>query len=239
MAMRLDKYLSNMGVGTRSEAKKAIQYGKVSVNGVTIKKIDYKVDEQSDEVRAYNKVIGYAKHITIMLNKPAGVITATEDKVHKTVFDLITHKRKKDLTPVGRLDKDTEGLLILTSDGQMSHRLLSPKKHVDKVYFAKISGMISQKNIKEFAEGITLEDGYKTMPAVLNIVTVTEETSEIEVTIREGKYHQVKRMFEAVGTQVIYLKRIKMGGLSLDVHLKPGCFKELDAEDIARLEQQS
>lgn len=235
MAMRLDKYLANMGVGSRSEVKKAIAYGKIKVNGQQIKKIDFKVDENSDEIEAYGKVVGYAQYLYILLNKPAGVITATEDRKEKTVIDLIRHKRKKDLFPVGRLDKDTEGLLLLTNDGQLSHRLLSPKKHVDKVYYAKIEGLVTIDHVKMFSEGLVLEDGYKTMPAELEILSASV-TSEIHVTIREGKYHQVKRMFEAVGCRVVFLKRVQMGGLKLDPTLKTGHYREMTKEEVALLQ---
>jgi 16S rRNA pseudouridine516 synthase len=235
VAMRLDKYLSNMGVGTRSEVKKIIQYGKVTVNDLVVKAIDYKVDEVTDCITAYNKVIGYNAYVFIMLNKPAGYITATEDAKDKTVLDLINHKRKKDLFPVGRLDKDTEGLLILTNDGQLAHRLLSPKKHVPKTYYAKVEGCVTLNDVKAFKSGVTLEDGYETMPAVLDIIGAGE-TSEIYVTIHEGKFHQVKRMFEAVGKKVLYLKRVQMGGLKLDPELTIGRYRELTAIELQLLE---
>lgn len=236
MAMRLDKYLANMGIGTRSEVKKAISWGKVRVNGEVIKKPETKIDENTDEITAYGKTVGYSEHIWLMLNKPAGVVTATEDSKDKTVLDLIKHKRRKDLFPVGRLDKDTVGLLLLTNDGRTSHRILSPKKHVDKVYYAKVNGLVTRQHIKDFSEGIELEDGYITLPAELEIISASE-VSEIRITIREGKYHQIKRMFEAVGCRVIYLKRLQMGGLKLDSKLKEGHYRELTEEEIEKLVQ--
>jgi 16S rRNA pseudouridine516 synthase len=238
VAMRLDKYLSNMGVGTRSEVKKIIQYGKITVNGEIIKAIDYKVDETKDHITAYNKVIGYNEFVYIMLNKPAGYITATEDSKEKTVLDLIKHKRKKDLFPVGRLDKDTEGLLILTNDGQLSHQLLSPKKHVPKTYYAKIEGCVSLADVKAFKKGVTLDDGYVTMPAHMEIIGAGQ-MSEIHLTIHEGKFHQVKRMFEAVGKEVVYLKRIQMGQLKLDEHLDLGRYRELNEDEVQLLESKN
>lgn len=237
MAMRLDKYLSNMGIGTRSEVKKAIGYGKVLVNDEVIKKSDFKINEETDVIKAYGKVVGFKEYLYFMLNKPAGVVTATEDKKEKTVLDIIQHKRKNSLFPVGRLDKDTEGLLILTNDGQLSHRLLSPKKHVDKIYYAKIRGLVTREHVKQFGEGVTLEDGYTTMPAELKILSASED-SEIEITIREGKYHQIKRMFEAVGCRVTYLKRIQMGGLKLDNNLNVGRYRELTEEELLSLEKR-
>lgn len=235
--MRLDKYLSNMGVGTRSEVKKAIGYGKVSVNGAIVKNIGLKIDENKDKIKAFGKVIGYSEHVYIMLNKPQGVISATEDQKEKTVIDLIKHPRAKQLFPVGRLDKNTEGLLILTDDGQLAHEVLSPKKHVTKTYYAKIDGLVTLDHIKQFKEGITLDDGYVAKEAKLNIIEASD-ISEIEIIIEEGKFHQVKRMFEAVGTKVIYLKRMQMGKLKLDPKLKLGDYRELTENELDKLTQK-
>lgn len=232
--MRLDKYLSNMGVGTRSEVKKAIGYGKVSVNDQVVKGLNLKIDETKDKITAYGQVIGYEEHVYIMLNKPAGVISATEAGKNKTAIDLISHPRKKQLSLVGRLDKDTEGLLLLTDDGQLAHRLLSPKKHVKKIYYAKIDGIVTVDHVKQFKAGLELED-FTTLPAELKILA-TGAKSEIEVTLMEGKFHQVKRMFEAVGSQVTYLKRIQMGGLALDETLSLGKYRELTKEELLLLE---
>ena len=232
--MRLDKFLSNMGVGTRSEVKKAIMYGKVSVNGQMVKGMNLKIDEIKDEIVAYGGVVGYSEHVYLMLNKPTGVVSATEDKKNKTVIDIIDHPRKIQLFPVGRLDKETEGLLILTDDGQLAHRLLSPKKHVEKTYYAKIKGLITLSHVKQFKDGIVLDD-FTAMPADLKILAASD-ISEIEVTIMEGKFHQVKRMFESIGTSVTFLKRIKMGGLVLDESLNLGEYRELTQDELALLE---
>lgn len=234
--MRLDKFLANMGVGTRSEVKKLIGLGKVSVNGVTTKKINASVEASSDLVKVFGKVIGYSEHVYLMLNKPGGVISATEDAKVKTVIDLIDHPRKKQLFPVGRLDKDTEGLLVLTDDGQLAHRLLSPKKHVPKKYYARIQGTVTQAHVRAFREGLEVDTDFTAKPALLTVLAAGE-TSEIEVVITEGKFHQVKRMFEAVGTKVTYLKRLQMGDLKLDNQLKPGTWRELTQSELAMLEQ--
>lgn len=235
--MRLDKYLSNMGVGSRSEVKKAISFGKVTVNGEVLTGMNLKIDEKTDIITAYGKQIGYQKHLYLMLNKPAGIVSATEDKKDQTVIDIIRHPRKKQLFPVGRLDKDTEGLLILTDDGKLAHQLLSPKKHVDKVYYAEIDGLVTLKHVKQFEKGLELEEGFTTLPASLKILGASE-VSQVEVTIQEGKFHQVKRMFEAVGTQVTFLKRIKMGNLPLDPELALGDYRELTEEELLSLQKK-
>ena len=231
--MRLDKYLAEMGVGTRQEVKKQIRQGKAAVNGTVVKAADTKIDETSDEVTISGRNISYVSYEYYMLNKPAGVVSATEDRRDTTVIDLIKEKKRKDLFPVGRLDKDTEGLLLITNDGDLAHRLLAPKKHVDKVYYAKIDGMVTEEDVKRFAEGIDIgaEEEEMTRPAKLDIVKSAEE-SEIRLTIHEGKFHQVKRMFLAVGKEVTYLKRERMGTLCLDENLKPGEYRLLTEEEI-------
>ena len=231
--MRLDKYLAEMGVGTRQEVKKQIRQGKVTVNGTVVKAADTKIDETSDEVTISGRNISYVSYEYYMLNKPAGVASATEDRRDTTVIDLIKEKKRKDLFPVGRLDKDTEGLLLITNDGDLAHRLLAPKKHVDKVYYAKIDGMVTEEDVKRFAEGIDIgaEEEEMTRPAKLDIMKSAEE-SEIRLTIHEGKFHQVKRMFLAVGKEVTYLKRERMGTLCLDENLKPGEYRLLTEEEI-------
>ena len=231
--MRLDKYLAEMGVGTRQEVKKQIRQGKVTVNGTVVKAADTKIDETSDEVTISGRNISYVSYEYYMLNKPAGVVSATEDRRDTTVIDLIKEKKRKDLFPVGRLDKDTEGLLLITNDGDLAHRLLAPKKHVDKVYYAKIDGMVTEEDVKRFAEGIDIgaEEEEMTRPAKLDIMKSAEE-SEIRLTIHEGKFHQVKRMFLAVGKEVTYLKRERMGTLCLDENLKPGEYRLLTEEEI-------
>ena len=231
--MRLDKYLAEMGVGTRQEVKKQIRQGKAAVNGTVVKTADTKIDETSDEVTISGRNISYVSYEYYMLNKPGGVVSATEDRRDTTVIDLIKDKKRKDLFPVGRLDKDTEGLLLITNDGDLAHRLLAPKKHVDKVYYAKIDGMVTEEDVKRFAEGIDIgaEEEEMTRPAKLDIMKSAEE-SEIRLTIHEGKFHQVKRMFLAVGKEVTYLKRERMGPLCLDENLKPGEYRLLTEEEI-------
>lgn len=232
--LRLDKYLADMGMGTRSEIKTWIRKGRVKLNDEVCKKPETKVELMVDEVSLDERQIIYQGMIYLMLHKPMGVVSATTDNVNETVLDLIYEEPKKDLFPVGRLDKDTEGFLLLTNDGDLAHRLLSPKKHVDKVYFAKVMGRVTEEDKMKFLEGVSLDDDFITLPAKLNIL-VCDEISEIELTIQEGKYHQVKRMFEAVGKEVIYLKRLSMGGLVLDPNLEPGEYRSLTEDEITYL----
>jgi len=232
--IRLDKYLADMGVGTRTEVKKYIRQGKVKIDGQVMKSPEKKVDVETQTVSYLDKNLSYETFEYYMLNKPAGVISATTDEKEKTVIDLISSKKRKDLFPVGRLDKDTEGLLLITNDGELAHRLLSPKKHVDKVYYAKIKGVVTEEDIKAFAEGVSLGQGEMAKPALLEIM-VSDEISEIQLTIQEGKFHQVKRMFLAVGKEVIYLKRLSMGSLILDKNLPLGGYRPLKKEEIEKL----
>ena len=234
MKIRLDKYLADMGKGTRSEVKKAIGKGLVRVNNEIVKKPETKLDTDSDHVLFDGVLVGYAQYEYYMLNKPAGVISATEDKREKTVVDLITKKKRKDLFPVGRLDRDTEGLLLISNDGELAHRLLSPSKHVDKVYYAKIDGKVTIEDVEAFQQGVDIGEEKLTRPAKLRILKSGTQ-SEIELTICEGKFHQVKRMFQAVGKEVVYLKRLQMGTLILDESLKPGEYRELTEQEIADL----
>lgn len=236
--IRIDKLLSNVGVGSRSEIKKYIKSNLVKVNDKIVKDSGLLVNPQSDFITFNQKEVNYKEFIYIMLNKPSGYLSATYDKKDKIVLDLIDKKYLSyEPFPVGRLDKDTEGLLILTNDGQLSHRVLSPKKHVPKTYFAKIDGKVEYEDIKAFEEGVVLDDGYKTMPSILKILK-SDDISEIELTINEGKFHQVKRMFESVGKKVIYLKRISMGKLKLDENLKLGEYRELTEEEVKLLEER-
>lgn len=232
-SMRLDKYLSDMNVGTRTEIKKAVRQGQVSVDGVTVKNPGLSVSETSS-VFYQGKEIIYEIYSYYMLNKPAGVITATEDRYQRTVLDLLPAERRKDLSPVGRLDKDTEGLLLITNDGDLNHRLLSPKHHVDKRYYAEIEGNVNEGDVRAFADGIRLDDDLLCLPARLEILK-SGDISEIEVVIQEGKFHQIKRMFEAVGKRVLYLKRLSMGPLVLDPSLAPGEWRKLTPEEILSL----
>lgn len=234
MKIRLDKYLADMGKGTRSEVKKAISKGLVRVNNEIVKKPETKLDTDSDNVLFDGVLVGYAQYEYYMLNKPAGVISATEDKREKTVIDLITEKKRKDLFPVGRLDRDTEGLLLISNDGELAHRLLSPSKHVDKVYYAKIDGKVTIEDVEAFQQGVDIGEEKLTRPAKLRILKSGTQ-SEIELTICEGKFHQVKRMFQAVEKEVVYLKRLQMGTLILDESLKPGEYRELTEQEIADL----
>ena len=228
--MRLDKFLADMGLGTRSEVKKDIRKGLILVNGTPIRTPEYKIDIQKDQVTAKGQPVSYAKQEYYMLNKPAGVISATTDKKEKTVLDLIGEKQRKDLFPVGRLDKDTEGLLLITNDGELAHRLLSPKKHVDKVYYVRVQGELAEEDIRRLAEGIDIGEEKLTLPARL-VIRKNGQFSEAEITIQEGKFHQVKRMFHALGKEVVYLKRLSMGTLVLDGNLKPGEYRKLTKEE--------
>lgn len=235
--IRLDKYLADMGCGTRQEVKKLIRSGQVSVDGAVVKKPETKVEQTVQEVCLNGEKVGYESFEYYMLNKPAGVISATEDKSCQTVVDLIKEKKRKDLFPVGRLDKDTEGLLLITNDGELAHRLLSPKKHVDKCYFARVSGKVTEDDVRSFENGVnigSLEQPEITMPGKLEIIT-SDEISQIRLTIQEGKFHQVKRMFQAVGKEVIYLKRLRMGTLVLDENLSIGEYRPLTKEELEKL----
>ena len=235
---RIDKILSNLGYGSRSELKKLCKSGLVKVNGKVINNPGIQVDVENDEILFDGEKVVYKEFIYLMLNKPDGYISATFDKRDPIVLDLID---KEDLIfepfPVGRLDKDTEGLLVLTNDGQLAHRVLSPKKHVPKTYYAKIEGVVTEEDVKAFAEGVILDDGYETMPAELEILK-SDEISEIELTIHEGKFHQVKRMFESVGKKVVYLKRLSMGKLKLDEGLALGEYRELTEEEVKMIEER-
>ena len=237
--LRLDKMICNLGYSTRSQLKKEIKSGCVTVNGQIVKDSSLIVDSDLDIVTYNGETINYIEYIYIMMNKPQGVISATEDYYSaKTVIDLLDDFSKNFKPfPVGRLDKDTEGLLILTNNGKLAHNMLSPRKHVDKTYFAYIEGVLTEEDVKAFSEGVTfLDDGYKTMPAKLEIIR-SKEISECRVTIKEGKFHQVKRMFEAVDKRVIYLKRLSMGPIALDDTLELGEYRELNEEEMLLLEE--
>ena len=243
-AIRLDKYMADMGMGTRSEVKVLIKKGRVSVDGEVVKQAEYKVDIVNPCVTVDGERIGYAQYEYFMLNKPAGVVSAVTDNRDTTVVELIKDAKRKDIFPVGRLDKDTEGLLLITNDGELSHELLSPNKHVEKTYYAKVKGVVTEEDVKVFTEGIHLEKetlreekadkDIETKPAKL-VILKAGEVSEVELTICEGKFHQVKRMFQAVGKEVIYLKRISMGGLVLDENLGLGEYRPLTEEELSAL----
>lgn len=233
--MRLDKLLANMGFGSRKEMKQLLKSGAVKVDGVIIKDGKNHVDTNIQEVTVHGEKVEYREYIYLMMNKPAGVISATEDKHHETVIDLLEYEDTIfEPFPVGRLDKDTEGLLLLTNDGNLAHQLLSPKKHVDKKYYAEIDGEVTSEDIIAFKNGVTLEDGYETKPGILTIQS-SGATSRIELIITEGKFHQVKRMFESVGKTVTYLKRLEMGPIKLDDELELGQYRELTDEELELL----
>ena len=230
--MRLDKFLSECGICTRSESKVFIKKGMITVNGKKAAKGEEKIDPDNDEIMFKGQKITYSKFEYYMLNKPAGVVSATEDKNDKTVIDLVPKPHAKDIFPVGRLDKDTEGLLIITNDGETAHKLLSPKKHIDKTYFVRTTGgEIGEKEAEPLKKGVDIGEEKLTLPAELEILK-NGEISESLLTIREGKFHQVKRMFKAVGREVIYLKRISMGKLKLDESLEKGRCRRLTEDEI-------
>jgi len=238
--MRLDKLLAHSGRGTRSEIKRAVRLGRVEVNGETARDPGMTVDPGADEVRWDGEPVRYREYVYFMLNKPPGVISATEDRRERTVVDLLQPEdRARDPFPVGRLDKDTEGLLLLTNDGRLAHELLSPRKSVDKVYEALVAGAVDDRDVRAFEAGVTLDDGYRTLPAELVVRQVRAANdgplSDVTVTIREGKFHQVKRMFEAVGKRVVRLRRVAMGPLRLDPNLAPGEYRELTEDEMKAL----
>ncbi len=234
--MRLDKYLADCGIGTRSEVKVYLKKGMITLNGEKVVKGDIKVIEKSDVVCFQGEEVSYQENRYYMLHKPAGVVSAVTDNLHRTVIDLLDVPNKQKLFPVGRLDIDTEGLLLLTDDGPLSHELLSPKKHVDKTYYAVISGLVTEEDVVKFREGLSIGEKKDTLPAEL-VILKPGNISEITVTIHEGKFHQVKRMFEAVGKEVTYLKRLSMGSLALDEALAPGEYRELTEQEISELKE--
>ena len=234
--MRLDKFLCDNNIGTRSQVKEYIKKGQVTVNDQIIKKPETKVNEETDTVVCQGQPIHYRKYVYYMLNKPEGVVSATNDNTAPTVVSLLTVPEQKDLFPVGRLDKDTTGLLLLTNDGALAHDLLSPKKHVDKTYFAILDGEVGEKEQELFLQGLDIGDEKKTLPAKLEI---TDKANEVFITVQEGRFHQVKRMAEAVGRKVEYLKRISMGPLVLDKELKKGEYRPLFEEELAKLKEST
>lgn len=263
MPLRLDKYLADLGIGTRSEVKKLIRTKQITVNGVPALKPEIKIDEQADEVCLRGEKLSYAAYEYYLFHKPAGCISATEDRVHQTVMDYLTDTVRSDLFPVGRLDIDTEGLLLITNDGALAHELLSPARHVAKTYYAKVQGQVTEEDVELFRQGVDIGEDRLTKPAKLVILKndlsckeIASEPyhmanvakndviggemedsifSEIELTITEGKFHQVKRMFHAAGKEVVYLKRLSMGSLVLPEDLKPGEYRKLTDEELFEL----
>jgi 16S rRNA pseudouridine516 synthase len=233
---RLDKIISNLGYGSRKDVKSFAKKGLIEVDGIIVKDNGMNVDPEKSIIKINGEQIFYREFIYLMMNKPNGVISATHDNRDETVIDLLELDHQSfEPFPVGRLDKDTVGLLLLTNDGELNHRLIAPKWHVDKVYYAKIDKRVDENDIVAFENGITLDDGYKCLGAKLEIVSSNDEGAEIRLTIQEGKFHQVKRMFEAVRKSVTYLKREEFGGLLLDSDLEEGEYRELTDEELSLL----
>jgi len=229
--MRLDKLLAHCGYGTRKEVKEFIRKGYVLVNGEVIRNDDFKVDEINDEIIIADEDVAYERMIYLMLNKPDGYVSATFDNYDPTVIDLIAGYENRNLFPVGRLDKDTVGLLLITNDGKLAHKLLSPKSHVDKTYYLKYEGKFMEVHHQLFKDGVVLDDGYKCMPAEF----IDLGNNEGKIIIKEGKYHQVKRMMEAIGCRVTYLRRISFGTLKIDESLNEGDYRPLTKEELEEL----
>lgn len=238
--IRLDKYLADAGKGTRSQVKLLVRQGRVKVNGEIVRKTELKINPECDIVTLDEAEVKYSEFEYYMLNKPVGVVSATKDDLHGTVVELIKTDKRRDLFPVGRLDIDTEGLLVITNDGKLANNLLAPGKHVTKTYYAKISGKVDEDTISQFSAGIDIGDDKKTESAKLVVEEIEElqndrsngYISSVTVEITEGRYHQIKRMFEAVGMKVIYLKRVAMSKLKLDEQLQPGEYRKLTTDEI-------
>ena len=235
MGERLDKLLADTGRWSRREAKELVRQGRVTANGVPCRSPEEKYEREGLSLSVDGEVLGAERFTYLMLHKPGGILSATRDGRQRTVLDLLPeHLKRRDLFPVGRLDKDTEGLLLLTNDGELAHRLLSPRYHVDKVYLAQVDGQPDEGDAKAFAAGMTLEDGQVCLPAGLEAL---EEPGWCRVTLREGKFHQVKRMLAARGKPVLYLKRLSMGPLVLDEGLSKGEFRPLTPSEIEALQR--
>lgn len=231
--MRLDKLLANMGFGSRKDVRNLIRKKHVTINFEVERNGSIHVDPYNDIIKVDNERVYYQKYVYVMLNKAPGYISATRDAKEKTVIDLLAEDIKHfEPFPVGRLDKDTEGLLLLTNDGDLAHQLTSPNKNIEKIYFAKIQGKVTEKDVQKFLKGVTLEDGYITKEAKLNVL-LSDDISEVEITITEGKFHQVKRMFAAIDKKVIYLQRIQMGEISLDESLGLGEYRMLNDDELS------
>lgn len=233
--MRIDKFLCDRTGCTRKEAKKLIKNGQVCVNNEKVTKPEVKICLSKDKVFVNQKEVTGESMVYIMLYKPKGVVSATKDNFDQTVVDLVRPMTHKDVFPVGRLDKDTTGLLLLTNDGELSHELLSPRKHVDKRYEALVQGKITKKEQEVFQKGMDIGEKHLTQPANLEVLEVKEEVSKVIVTIREGKFHQIKRMFHAVGSEVLTLKRLSMGNLDLDENLLEGEARFLTEDEVKRI----
>lgn len=240
--IRLDKYLADAGQGSRTQVKALIRECRVTVNETVIRRADYKVNTENDSVLLDGKPIAFEEYQYYMLYKPAGVVSATRDGRDKTVIELINEKKRRDLFPVGRLDKDTEGLLLITNDGKLANRLLAPGKHVKKTYYAEIDGHVTEDTVRIFQAGVDIGDERLTAPAELRILSEKSDghdrMSKVEVILTEGRYHQIKRMFEAVGMQVVYLKRLSMGSLRLDETLDCGGYRQLTQSELESLARE-
>lgn len=233
MLIRLDKFLADRTEFSRSQIKQKLRQGVVTINGQIVTSAESKVNSETDQVVFCGDILSGNKYFYYMLNKPKGVVSATEDRQDKTVVELLPVNLRKDIFPVGRLDKDTEGLLLLTNDGALAHDLLSPKKHVDKMYFVTLDHPANSEDVECFANGLDIGEDKLTLPAILNLST----GNDCFVTIREGKFHQIKRMFKACNNEVIYLKRLSMGNLKLDDDLPLGEYRELTDEEISKLKE--
>lgn len=237
MHLRLDKYLADMGIGTRTQVKQYIRKNQVLVNGLPPEGPQQKVTE-SDAIFFQGTPISYQKYKYYLFHKPKGCVSAATDNLHKTVLDYFPEPARKGLFPVGRLDIDTEGLLLITNDGALAHNLLSPAKHVPKTYYAEVAGTVTEEDRLQFAQGLAIGEEKQSLPAKLEILPPkSPEISRIYLTITEGKFHQVKRMFQAVGKQVLYLKRVSMGSLTLDGSLSPGEYRELTEKELQNLQE--
>ena len=233
--MRLDKFLAEVGLGSRKEVKQLIKKGQISVNQKIEKSDKKQIDPEKDQVVYQGEILHYQEFYYYILHKPAGVVSATEDKHDQTVMDILSPSDyRSDLFPVGRLDKNTEGLLLITNDGKLAHDLLSPKKHVEKEYFAEVQGVMTAEDQQRFVDGFLL-DGERTLPAELLIDEVTENKSKVRIILHEGKFHQVKRMVKACGKEVTYLKRIRMGKLLLTKELVKGAYRSLTEDELKGL----
>ena len=237
--MRIDKFLTELGVGSRSEVKKIIKTGQITVNGTPVKKAELQIDETKDEVTYQGKILCYQQFEYYMFYKPAGCVTAKSDSMHRTLMDFFPEQVKRSCSPVGRLDKDTEGLLIITSDGALNHHLMSPAHHIKKTYYAVLDQKVPDDAGMLFAQGIDIGDEKRTLPAELEVLPEETDASgnkiyRANLTISEGRFHQVKRMFEKVGCNVTYLKRLALGNLTLD-NLKPGEYRKLTESEIEAL----
>lgn len=236
--MRLDKFLADQNIGTRSQVKEMIRKGYVKLNGETVKKADIHINVATDEISVNGKNIIMLKPSYLMLHKPAGVVSATTDKREKTVMDLLPDEYARNYFPVGRLDKDTEGLLLITDDGVLAHNLLSPKRHVDKTYYVEVNGELTCEMKKHLESGVDIGDEKITLPARITNLQKTECGSSLHLTITEGRFHQIKRMMQAVGLEVTYLKRLSMGPLTLDASLEKGAYRALTDDEINSLKSR-